>query len=178
MIELTLPALEGLSQEQYRRFRTVVQALIAADNRVDLREWILQRLVIRQLDQQFGLRKPARAKHGKLLQVKAQLQVMLSLVAHTEYPDAQQAGQAFDAGATEAGVTDMTLLPRDTLDLNTLNNALDTLEQLKPLAKPRLLKACAVCLLFDGNTTVPAQELLRTLASCLDSPMPLLVKST
>ncbi|MDR9437681.1 MAG: M48 family metallopeptidase [Thiohalophilus sp.] len=178
LIELTLPALEGLSEEQYRRFRGVVQALIAADKRVDLKEWILQRLVIRQLDEYFGLRKPARAKHGKLTQVKAQLQVILSLVAHTEYPDAQQAAQAFDVGAAEAGMTDLTLLPRDALDLNTLNNALDTLEQLKPLAKPRLLKACAACILHDGNTTVPAQELLRTLASCLDSPMPLLVKST
>ncbi|MFO8024319.1 M48 family metallopeptidase [Thiohalophilus sp.] len=178
LIELALPALEGLSDEQYRRFRGVVQALIAADSRVDLKEWILQRLVIRQLDQHFGLRKPARARYGKLIQVKEQLQVILSLVAHTEYPDAQQAAQAFDVGAAEAGMTELTLLPRDALDLNTLNNALDTLEQLKPLAKPRLLKACAVCILFDGNTTVPAQELLRTLASCLDSPMPLLVKST
>ncbi|MFP3875038.1 MAG: M48 family metallopeptidase [Thiohalophilus sp.] len=178
LIELTLPALEGLSEEQYRRFRAVVQALIAADRRVDLREWILQRLVIRQLDQYFGLRKPARAIHGKLNQVKASLQVMLSLVAHTEYADAQQAEQAFNAGAAEAGIADITLLAREALDLNTLNKALDTLEQLKPLAKPRLLKACAVCILFDNNTTVPAQELLRTLASCLDSPMPLLVKSS
>lgn len=174
LIELTLPALEGLSEEQYRRFRGVVQALIAADKRVDLKEWILQRLVIRQLDEHFGLRKPARAKHGKLTQVKAQLQVILSLVAHTEYPDAQQAEQAFNAGAAEAGMSDLGLLPRDALNLETLNKALDTLEQLKPLAKPRLLKACAVCLLFDNNTTVPAQELLRTIASCLDSPMPLL----
>ncbi|MDZ7803613.1 M48 family metallopeptidase [Thiohalophilus sp.] len=178
LIELTLPALEGLSDEQYRRFRAVVQALIAADKRVDLKEWILQRLVIRQLDQQFGLRKPARAVHGKLTRLKDEFQVMLSLVAHTEYPDAQQAEQAFDAGAAEADMTDLTLLPRDALDLNTLNHALDTLEQLKPLAKPRLLKACAVCILHDGNTTVPAQELLRTLASCLDSPMPILVKSS
>ncbi|TDY03994.1 M48 family metallopeptidase [Thiohalophilus thiocyanatoxydans] len=178
LIELTLPALEELSPAQYRRFRSVVQALIAADRRVDLKEWILQRLVIRQLDQQFGLRKPARAKHGKLIQVKAQLQVILSLVAHTEYPDTQQAEQAFNAGAAEAGMSDLALLPRDALDLETLNKALDTLEQLKPLAKPRLLKACAVCILFDNNTTVPAQELLRTIASCLDSPMPLLVKST
>lgn len=174
LIELTLPALEGLSEAQYQRFRGVVQALIAADKRVDLKEWGLQRLVIRQLDQHFGLRKPAKARHGKLIQVKAQLQVILSLVAHTEYHEAQQAAQAFDAGAAEAGMTDIALLPRDALDLNTLNNALDTLEQLKPLAKPRLLKACAVCILHDGNTTVPAQELLRTIASCLDSPMPLL----
>jgi len=174
LLELTLPALESLSEEQYRRFRGVVQALIAADRRVDLKEWILQRLVIRQLDQHFGLRKPARARHASLASVKDALQVMLSLVAHTEYPDAQQAARAFEAGAAEAGVAEIALLPREALDLNTLNNALDTLEQLKPLAKPRLLKACAVCILHDGNTTVPAQELLRTIASCLDSPMPLL----
>ncbi|MDY6981300.1 MAG: M48 family metallopeptidase [Pseudomonadota bacterium] len=178
LLELTLPALQNLSPDQYHRFRKVVQALIAVDKKVDLKEWVLQRLVIQQLDQHFGLRKPARAKHGKLAQLKPQLQVLLSLVAHTEHADPDQAEQAFSAGATEAGLGDLELLPRDALNLKILNASLDSLEQLKPLAKPRLLKACAACILHDGNTTVPAQELLRTIASCLDSPMPLLVKST
>ncbi len=174
LLELSLPALQSLSPDQYRRFRKVVQALIAVDKKVDLREWILQRLVIQQLDQHFGLRKLPRASHGKLEKLESQVATILSLLAHTEHADPQQAEPAFRAGATEAGFSELELLPRDALNLKILNDSLDTLEQLKPLAKPRLLKACAACLLHDGNTTIPAQELLRTIASCLDSPMPLL----
>jgi len=42
--------------------------------------------------------------------------------------------------------------------------------------KPRIIKACAACLMYDGKTTIKGQELLRTVASCLDSPMPPLTK--
>jgi len=179
LLELTLPALQTLSPEQYQRFRQVVQALIAADKKVNLAEWIMQRLVIQQLDLHFGLRKPARAVHGKLNMLKDELQVLLSLIAYTEYSaSADIAALAFAAGSNQAGEPELKILPRDALNLSSLDNALDTLNQLKPLAKPRLLKACAACILYDGKTTIPAQELLRTIAICLDSPMPLLTTST
>ena len=48
LLEITIPALQELSPPQYRQFRKVVQSLIAADNKVDLKEWILQRLVMQQ----------------------------------------------------------------------------------------------------------------------------------
>ncbi len=179
LLELTLPALQTLSPEQYQRFRNVVQALIAADKKVNLAEWILQRLVIQQLDLHFGLRKPPRAVHSQLSAVRHDLQVLLSLVAHTEYSaDAQLASYAFAAAASKAGEPRLEILPREELNLSMLNKALDNLNKLKPLVKPRLLKACAACILHDGKTTIPAQELLRTIAICLDSPMPLLATST
>ena len=179
LLELTLPALQTLSPEQYQRFRSVVQALIAADKKVSLPEWILQRLVLQQLDLHFGLRKAPRAVHGNLNALKDELQVLLSLVAYTEYSgDAKTAALAFAAGSNKAGEPELKILPREELNLTMLNNALDTLDKLKPLVKPRLLKACAACILYDGKTTIPAQELLRTIAICLDSPMPLLSTST
>lgn len=179
LLELTLPALQTLSPEQYQRFRQMVQALIAADKKVNLSEWIMQRLVIQQLDLHFGLRKPARAVHGNLNALKDQLQVLLSLVAYTEHSASEEiAALAFAAGSKQAGEPDLKILPREELNLSSLDNALDTLNKLKPLVKPRLLKACAACILYDGKTTIPAQELLRTISICLDSPMPLLATST
>jgi hypothetical protein len=171
--------LQTLSPEQYQRFRQVVQALIAADKKVNLSEWILQRLVIQQLDLHFGLRKPPRAVHGMLSALRDELQVLLSLVAYTEYSaSADTAALAFAAASSKAGEPELKILPREALSLASLDNALDRLNQLKPLVKPRLLKACAACILYDGKTTIPAQELLRTIAICLDSPMPLLTTST
>ena len=174
LLELTMPALRALSADQYQRFRKVVQALIAADKTVDLKEWTLQRFLIQQLDLSFGLRKPAREVHGRLAARKNELQILLSLGAHTEYPERYLAERAFAAGALESGIEGLELLPREALTLRQLNHALDTLEQLKPLIKPQLLKACAACIMYDGKITTPAYELLRTIASCLDCPMPVL----
>ena len=172
LVGLIMPVLRTLSMEQYRRFRTVVQALIAADKKVDLKEWILQHFLIRHLDEHFNQRQRPKPKYSYLGAVKHEAEILLSLLAHTEHPDAAEAEQAFNTGIAAAGTTALKFAPREQLTLDNLNEAIDKLEALKPLLKPRILKACAACLMYDGKATIKGQELLRTVASCLDCPMP------
>ena len=174
LLELTVPALQELSEPQYRQFRQAVQALIAVDKKVDLKEWVLQRLVMQQLDEYFGLRKRPLAKHAYLGAVKEQAETILSLVAYTEHPDTETAKKAFDAGKAEVGAGALQFAPREQLTLDNLNTAIDELEKLKPLLKPRILKACAACIMYDNKASIRGQELLRAIASTLDCPMPVL----
>ena len=174
LLELTIPALQELSAPQYRQFRNAVQSLIAADKKVDLKEWVLQRLVMQQLDEFFGLRERPRAKHAYLGAVKSEAEIILSLVAYTEHKDIETAEKAFDAGKAEVGAGALQFAQRDQLTLDNLNMAIDELEKLKPLLKPRILKACAACIMYDNKASIRGQELLRTIASTLDCPMPLL----
>ena len=174
LLELTIPALQELSAPQYRQFRKAVQSLIAADKKVDLKEWVLQRLVMQQLDEYFGLRKRPKAKHAYLGAVKQEAEIILSLVAYTEHQDVATAEKAFDAGKSEVGAGALRFAQRDQLTLDNLNAAIDELEKLKPLLKPRILKACAACIMYDGKASIRGQELLRTISSTLDCPMPLL----
>ena len=174
LLELTIPALQELSAPQYRQFRNAVQSLIAADKKVDLKEWVLQRLVMQQLDEFFGLRERPRAKHAYLGAVKNEAEIIISLVAYTEHQDVATAEKAFDAGKAEVGAGALQFAQRDQLTLDNLNAAIDELEKLKPLLKPRILKACAACIMYDNKAGIRGQELLRTIASTLDCPMPLL----
>jgi Zn-dependent protease with chaperone function len=177
LVGVVMPVLRTLSMEQYRRFRAVVGALIAADKKVDLKEWILQHFLIRQLDEHFNLRQRPKAKYSYLGAVKREAEILLSLVAHTEHPDDAEAEQAFKTGITAAGTTALKFVPREQLALDNMNEAVDKLAELKPLLKPRILKACAACLMHDGQATIQGRELLRTIASCLESPMPPLAKA-
>jgi Zn-dependent protease with chaperone function len=173
LVGVALPVLRTLSLEQYRRFRAAVEALITADDRIDLKEWVLQHFLIRQLDEHFQLRPHPKARYSYLGAVKQEAETLLSLAAYTEHgEDGDAAARAFAAGTAASGATALKLVPRDQLNVDRLNNAIDRLAELKPLLKPRILQACAACLLYDGRTTVQGQELLRTIASCLDSPMP------
>lgn len=172
LADLCLPTLRSLSPAQYEGFRQAVQALIAIDRKVDMDEWLLQHFLMRQLDEHFGLRPPPKASHGMLGAVNREASLLVSLAAHLEHPDAAVAEQAFTAGIKAVGATALKFVPRDQLKLEDLNGAVDKLAELKPLLKPRVLKACATCLMFDGQATVKGQELLRTIASCLDTPMP------
>ena len=95
-------------------------------------------------------------------------------MAYTEHQDIATAEKAFDAGKSEVGAGALQFTQRDKMTLDNLNSAIDELEKLKPLLKPRILKACAACIMYDGKVSIRGQELLRTIASTLDCPMPLL----
>jgi hypothetical protein len=170
---LALPSLRTLSKGQYDRFRAVVQALIAADNKVDLNEWTLTHFLMRQLDEHFGLQPPAKAKYGMLGDVNREAALLISLVAHAEHQGAADTAElAFNAGIAAAGATALKFVPSEALSLGVLDAAVDKLAELKPLLKPRIIKACAAVIMYDGQATTRGHELLRTIASCLDSPMP------
>jgi hypothetical protein len=64
------------------------------------------------------------------------------------------------------------LLPKAEVSLDSLNLAMDELEFLKAPLKKRFLAACVSCISHDGKVTIQAYELTRTIASCLDCPMP------
>jgi Zn-dependent protease with chaperone function len=173
LADLALPTLRTLSKWQYERFRAVVQALIAADSKVSLNEWILTHFLMRQLDQHFGLQQPAKARFGMLGDVNREAAMLISLVAHAEHQEAAAAAElAFKAGIEAAGATALKFVPREELKLDVLDVAMDKLAELKPLLKPRIIKACATAIMHDGEATLRGHELLRTIASCLGSPMP------
>ncbi|MDP1635272.1 MAG: M48 family metallopeptidase [Gallionellaceae bacterium] len=173
LADLALPSLRTLSKAQYDRFRAVVKALIAADNKVNLNEWTLTHFLMRQLDQHFGLQAPTKARFGMLGDVNREAALLISLVAHAEHQDdADAAARAFSAGIAAAGATALKFVPHEELKLEVLDVAVDKLAELKPLLKPRIIKACAATIMHDGQATIRGHELLRTIASCLDTPMP------
>lgn len=170
---LALPTLRGLSKGQYARFRAVVQALIAADNKVSLNEWTLTHFLMRRLDEHYGMQAPPKAKFSMLGDVNREASLLISLVAHVEHSgDANAAEFAFKAGIAAAGATALKFVSRAEMNLGELDVAVDKLAELKLLLKPRIIKACAAVIMHDGHATVRGHELLRTISSCLDCPMP------
>ncbi len=172
LIDLTLPTLREMTVEQYQRFKLCLQQLIKADKKVDLREWIIQRVVVQHLDEQYGHRKKPVAKYFVLGSAKYASELMLSLLAYLEHKDQHQARQAFDGARSSVGAGALNLLPKEAISLDSLNQAMDELEFLKPPLKKRFLQACVNCIAHDGKVTIQAYELTRAIASCLDCPMP------
>jgi uncharacterized tellurite resistance protein B-like protein len=172
LIDLALPTLREMTVEQYQRFRHCIQQLVSADKKVNLREWIIQRVVLQHLDEQYGHRKKPVAKYFVLGSAKHASELMLSLLAYLEHKDLQQAQQAFDMARRSVGAGALGLLTKDLISLDSLNEAMDELEFLKPPLKKRFLQACVACISHDGEVTIQAYELTRAIASCLDCPMP------
>lgn len=172
LIDLALPTLREMSSEQYQRFEACVQRLIVADSKVNMREWVIQRMVLQHLKEHYGLRKKPIAKYFVLGSAKYACELILSLLAYLEHADEKQARMAFDTAKRSIAAGALSLLPKTAVSLEGLNTAMDELEYLKPPLKKRFLQACISCISHDGEVKVQSYEMTRAIASCLDCPMP------
>lgn len=163
LVELAQPALRQLSPDQLRQFLKMINELITIDGEVTLDEWCMGRLLTHYLDDSQGM--PARLSLDDCLE---ECRVLLSSLAVAGHDD-EDAKAAFAAGCNSAQIPVVTLLASD---IHALENAIDKLVQLKPLQKPRLLKAMVACVQHDGKVTAEELDLLRVVAAVLDCPLP------
>lgn len=172
LIDMAMPSLRLLSEAQYRLFKENLGALIRADKRIDVFEWSLQKIVFHYLDSHFG--RPGRkvAKYGSLQDVKAHIDVLVSTLVYACVGSEGEREAAFASAGKELGMAELALLPRDQINLDSLNHAVDHLALLKPLLKPRLLKACLVVITQDKQYSAEEMELMRAVGSVLDCPVP------
>ncbi len=183
LLSLALPALRQLSPAQYTSLREVLLALIQSDGRVSLWEWVLQRVLVQQLDGVFAPRN--RLHHTaqrSLPQLQREVVLLLGFVLRVGAARAQDVPQQdplppkaqalFDEVLTGLDLPSAPLPPVEQLRLPQVNAALDALQSLKPLQKPAFLKACAALIMADGVAAVAELEIFRALASAVDCPLP------
>ena len=172
IVDLSLSALKGLSTEQYNLFKNNLAVLMNLDSRIDLFEWVLHKILTRHLDAVFVKPKPRKVKYSTLDQVQEHCEVLFSALAHAGHSDSQSTMAAIAAARQEAGLQFIEIQSRDAMTLSRLNIAIDQLALLKPLAKPKLLKACLACVTADGRVVPKEMELMRAISDSLDCPMP------
>ncbi len=174
LVGMAMPALKSLSRPQYDRFSANVVALIKMDRRISLPEWVLHRLLVKELRPHFEGPRRSRPRYGRIDQVTDATTVLLSTLARFGHADVAGQKAAFDAGARALELTRAKLSfdPTDDPNFSRLNEAIRTLSLLKPLAKPRLIKACAAAAMADGHVSGTEGALLQGIAAALDCPLP------
>ncbi len=175
LLDLALSTLHQLSKSQYQLFKDNLNTLIELDKKITLFEWSIRKIVFHYLDPVF-LDKPKRTpKPLTLKQTADACAILLSLLIYTGKEQHVDEQATFAAANEFLGQLPITLIGKSELKLDSLNNAMDTLARLKPLEKPRLLKACAVCITADNQLSVKEVELFRAVSAIIDCPMPPLI---
>jgi len=146
--------------------------LIEMDSRVDLLEWSLQKILFNHLDGQFLELPRTKARYSDPGQIRKEIELVLSVMAHAGARSQSDMEQAFRAAAETLESSGLALVPKDRFRVSDLDLALKKLEQLKPPAKHRLLKACVASIAKDERTAAVEVELLRAFAAVLDCPIP------
>ncbi|RYY74145.1 MAG: peptidase [Gammaproteobacteria bacterium] len=170
LVELSLPALKNLSFQQYQLFKTAMTGLIRADGRIDLMEWSLFRIITHNLET-----KKSSNRLVDLNQLQQEARVLLSVIANAGTKSRDAAEAAFNSSKLIMGFTDATLMSESDYSMIDLDLAVTRLNCVKPLQKPKLLKAMIQCVLADQHVSAVEAELFRAIADALDCPVPPLI---
>lgn len=172
LIDMALPTLRQLSAAQYQLFKKNLLFLVQADQRIDLFEWSLQKILFHHLDPVFEQPDKKMAKFGTLVAVKEHIDVLMSMLVYACVQDKGDIKVAFASAEKELGLNNLILLPRKQINIQNLGVAVDTLALLKPLLKPPLLKACLTVITQDKYYSPNEMEMMRAIAAVLDCPLP------
>ncbi len=174
LLDLAMPALKQLPPSERATLLENVNRLIAADNKVSLEEFALQTILTRRLDPLAG--RATKVKYDDLAPLQKQVAILLSLVAYVAAPKINEAPlAAFMRGASR--LPGLTLSPASLLDSHAIGFeqvklALDTTNQLAPLAKPALIKALLAVTGEASAIPLEVADLLRSICAGLDAPFP------
>jgi len=174
LLELAVPALKQMSHPQYKEFIRQVIALIRADRRIELFEWVLHRLLLKELTPHFERPRPPKIRFKSVSQVQDAASMLIATLAHYGHEDDKDVSAAYAQSMEELQLANKPEQPAVNIDDNFsgLNEALKDLRDLAPLQKPKLLKACARSVLFDGHISPEEGALLQGISAALDCPMP------
>lgn len=174
LVDLTLPALRRLSPEQYADFDRLIERLVAADSRIGLFEFSLQRVLRRHLASRFGGRPQTGVRFTSISQVREPSHLLLSALAWCGGGDPGQPERAFEAGIAllPGAAAPPQLTPRERCGLAEIDRALADLATAAPAVRRSLLTACAATVAADRIATADELELLRAIADSLGCPIP------
>ena len=178
VVDLALPPIKSSSEAFRNELIGALEAVIHADRRVSLHEFVVLTLVRSQLAPRG---KPGAWGSRKILDLQAEALVVLSLIAHagTRRDATGERGAAL-AAAMRAGTQEMGLpdaAPADALTLEIAAAALEALKSLAPMQKAVLIKGLFAAVCADGTIRVMEAELMRLVGAVLDCPLPPLLES-
>lgn len=174
LIDLAIPTLRYLSNEQYQEFRKSVRHLIENDEQIDLFEFVLQKILLRHLDLYFTKSTGAKVRYRSIVPLLPEINTLLSALAIVGHPDQAGRETAFADGVRELlfKPSSYTMTLGERCEIDAIDSALDRLAEAAPDVKRTVLKACAQAAASDGVIASHEYEVLRAIADALDCPVP------
>lgn len=165
VVDLCIPALKELEKADYENFKKNLFKLIKADNQVSLFEWCLYRIVSHNIE----VKEPSENRSLKAIaDSAAKILSLVVIEGENEKPE-----KVFNLAISHLGKDfQNTQLQQQALSFEEIDQALNQLSQLKPLAKPVFLKALIEAINADGKVTATEAELFRAIADTLNCPVP------
>lgn len=170
LIDMVLPALKRLSLQQSSAFRKEMEALIKADHKVSLFEYVIHKIVLMALQGEFGKPDQGEVRFHKAEELLDELACVLAQLARTGTH--RNPAAAFRAGMAILTEQRRVMPEAAKCRLSHFNTAMGKARHASPDLKRQMIKAALCCIMHNHHVSVDELELLRAMAAMLDCPMP------
>lgn len=168
VIEIALPALKKLSEDQRGLFLSLTKKLIMADHKVNIYEFIIYNFLRSSLT---GQNKFFSRSLGKRL-LKDDVKAVLSFIAHVGSKNDEDKLSSFKNGIQPLYRNDVRIISLKDLSLNKISQSLTKLKSAKIEFKQDFINACIRVVEDDDHITVREYELVRLISEIMLVPAP------
>jgi len=175
LASLAFPALRRRPRPQLDFFVEALNALIAADGRIDLGEYCLAKLIRLQVIESLAPAAASAIGRVKLTDAARDVAALFGIVAKYGHDDEASASRAY-LGAIDDVLPGLALPyapPDDFADA--LDRAFRTLDHVAPAGKELIIAGLVRAISDDGTVRIAEAELLRVIAAALHCPLPPLI---
>jgi Zn-dependent protease with chaperone function len=174
LLEVAFPALKRRPPDFVTRVLDTVKALIHADGRIDVFEYLLARVISRHLWESQNPHSVKTSGNKTLKSCREEALQVMAVVAQHGRLAAGDAEAAFKAGLKVLDPGADSPMPGVKDWVSMLDSALAKLDRLKSREKEILVRALAEIVLQDGQLAPTELELLRVTCDMIHVPLPLL----
>ena len=180
LLDLSIPALRTITPQQCADFFKQIQALVKADGKLSLSEYVLQLIVQKRLRPHFQKQLEQPKAVTNLVPLWEDCQVVLTLLAKVGHTNADDAFYAFKSALSSLPGASKQPLPQalPTFTLAHLGPSVKRLQPAVPKLKQAIVDAAAHAVLVDQSVTIREAELLRAIVITLDCPIPPFLDTT
>jgi len=172
LTELSLPALRKMSAGQYKEFRSVLSQLLNMNRPENLFAFVLEKMIIHQLDSFFSEKKEKNIRHHHLKTLGRELSVLLSALSHLTDSNPENAWQNSLKPIGKVMPDNMEFLRQDECRLRDLDTALDELAASANPVKKYIISSVIYCVTSDKKINTDEMELMRAVSEVLETPIP------
>lgn len=176
LIDLALPHLRTMGPSEARRFIDLTTKVIRSDGQINLFEFMLQKVVERQIEIGIGLRRPSMVRYRGLKDVVDEVVQVLNVFDSVMANGAQWPREVVEEFRQHTGKEMPVKSTITGFDPPALGETLQRLDALPQLAKVQFLRLCGLVVMADRKVDDQEMELLRATAEAVGAPVPPFVR--
>ena len=174
LMEVALPSLKRHPPKFIHKVQKTVDALIHADGRVDVFEYLLARVVSRYLWESMNPQSVRNAGRKKLPGLETEAAMVIAILARHGHQNEEGTRRAFKRGMSQVTSGAVPALPATDDWIESLDDALAKLDKLRLADKEILVRSLIETVTADGNLVAAELELLRAVCAMLHVPVPIM----